>query len=178
MGIVSLKDFPWPETLEELSLISNEVMNPNDVAKCIVPLPKIKALWLNANPVVDQCSNFSSIADLMPTLEIINSKFTNTAGEWALMFYARESGAKSLEEIEHLTLRGRGLTYIKDIEVFDRLKNLKRLDLTDHPEFFMCIEKKEALEFQALIGIDREQKKGVTFVGQNHNITDVLPKFV
>lgn len=40
----------------------------------------------------------------------------------------------------------------------------------------MCIEKKEALEFQSLIGIDREQKKGVTFVGENHNIVDVLPR--
>ena len=93
------------------------------------------------------CSNFSSIADLMPTLEIINSKFTNQAGEWALLYYAREQGAKSLEEIQHLNLGGRGLTFIKDIALVDRLKSLKRLDLSDHPEFFMCIEKKEALEF-------------------------------
>jgi hypothetical protein len=54
-----------------------------------VPLPKIKALWLNANPVVSACSNFSSISELMPTLEIINSKFTNQAGEWALLYYAK-----------------------------------------------------------------------------------------
>jgi hypothetical protein len=44
-------------------------------------------------------------------------------------------------------LGGRGLTFIKDIGIVDRLKSLKRLDLSDHPEFFMCIEKKEALEF-------------------------------
>lgn len=68
------------------------------------------------------------------------------------------------------------MTYIKNIEVFDRLTNLKRLDITDHPEFFMCAEKKEALEFQALHGIDKEQKKGVTFVGQSHNIVDVIPR--
>lgn len=77
MGITSLKDFAWPETLEELSLIGNDVTNPNDVAKYIVPLPNIKALWLNANPVTTQCSNFSSISELMPTLQILNSKFTN-----------------------------------------------------------------------------------------------------
>ena len=47
-------------------------------------------------------------------------------------------------------MSGRGLTYIQDITLFDRLTNLKRLDLTDHPEFFMCAEKKEALEFAAL----------------------------
>lgn len=176
MGIESLAEFSWPETLEELSLIDNEIINPNDIAKYIVPLPKIKAMWFNANPVCDQCSNFSSIAELMPTLEIINSKFTNEAGEWAILFYAKDSGAKTLEEIEHLSLAGRGITYIKDISLFDRLTNLKRLDLTGHPEFFMCIEKKEALEFQSLIGIQKEQKQGVTFVGQNHNITEVLPK--
>ncbi len=157
-------------------MIGNEIINPNEVAKKILPLPNIKAMWFNANPVVTACSNFSSIADLMPTLEIINSKFTNQAGEWALLYYAREQGAKSLEEIEHLNLGGRGLTFIKDIALVDRLKSLKRLDLSDHPEFFMCIEKKEALEFQSLIGIDKEQKKGVTFVGQNHNIVDVLPR--
>jgi len=33
----------------------------------------------------------------MPKLEIINSKFTNQAGEWALLFYAKEQGATSLE---------------------------------------------------------------------------------
>jgi hypothetical protein len=53
-----------------------------------------------------------------------------------------------------LNLSGRGITYIKDINLFDRLTSLKRLDISDHPELLMCIEKKEALEFQALIGID------------------------
>lgn len=146
LNITSLKDFAWPETLEELSLIGNEITNPNDVANHIVPLSNIKALWLNANPVATQCSNFSSIAELMPTLEIINSKFTNQAGEYALLYYSRVQGAKTLEEIESLNLSGRGITYIKDISLFERLKNLKRLDISDHPELFMCIEKKEALE--------------------------------
>ena len=157
-------------------MIGNEIINPNEIAKIIVPLPNIKAMWFNANPVVNACSNFSSISELMPTLEIVNSKFTNMAGEWAILFYARDSGAKTLEEIESLNLAGRGLTYVKDLALFDKFTNLKRLDVSDHPEFFMCVEKKEALEFQALIGIDKEQKKGVTFVGQNHNIVDILPK--
>jgi hypothetical protein len=92
------------------------------------------------------------------------------------MFYARNQGAKSLEEIEHLILPGRGITYLKDLALFDRLTSLKRLDITDHIELFMCQEKKEALEFQATIGINKEQKTGVTFVGQNLSIHDVLPK--
>ena len=93
LGITSLASFSFPETTEELSLIGNEIMNPNDVAKFIVPLPNLKALWLNANPVVTQCSNFTSISESMPTLEIINSKFTNSAGEWALLYYSRQQGA-------------------------------------------------------------------------------------
>lgn len=142
----------------------------------MVNLPRLKAMWLNCNPVVEACSNFSTISELMPELEIINSKFTNRAGEWALLFYAREQGAKTLEEIKSLNLSGRGLTYIKDIGLFDRLTALKRLDLTDHPEFFMCAEKKEALEFAALQGINKEDKAGVKFMDQSHNITEVLPR--
>jgi hypothetical protein len=59
----------------------------------MVDLPRLKALWLNSNPVVEACSNFMTISELMPELEIMNSKFTNRAGEWALLFYAREQGA-------------------------------------------------------------------------------------
>ena len=32
LNIESLKEFAWPETLEELSLIDNKVYNPNDIA--------------------------------------------------------------------------------------------------------------------------------------------------
>jgi hypothetical protein len=63
---------------------------------------------------------------------------------------------------------------MKDMTIFSRMKNLKRLDISDHPEFFMCEEKKEALEFQALHGIDPEMKKKVTFVGQGSSIHDLL----
>lgn len=177
LGIESLKDFEWPETLEELDLMGNEVYNPNDIATYICPLPNIKAMWFNGCPVAEQCSNFTSIADSIPSLQIINSKFTNNAGEWAILFYGRASGAKTLEEIESLNLAGRGLTYVKDADLFDRLTSLKRLDISDHPEFFMCQEKVEALQFQSTIGINQEDKKGVTWVGQSHNIVDVLPKF-
>ena len=137
-GITSLSSFKWPETLEQLNLIDNQITNPNEIAKYIVDLPNIKALWLNSNPVVSACSNFSSIAELMPNLEIINSKFTNQAGEWALLFYSKDQRATRLEDIKHLVLSGRGITYIKDVELFDRLTSLKRLDISDHPELFMC----------------------------------------
>jgi hypothetical protein len=154
LGLDGIQQFEWPTTAEEISLFGNEIINPNDIATKLVELPTLKALWLNGNPVVDACSNFASIAELMPQLEILNSRFTNKAGEWALLFYARKQGAKSLEEIESLDLSGKGVTMLKDPSLFGRMNKLRRLDLTEHPEFFMCEERKEALEYQALHGIN------------------------
>jgi len=103
-GIESIPDMPhkgvFPDYVVELNLMDNEITNPNDVTKHIVDLPNLKAFWLNSNPVVESCSNFDAIAQLMPKLEIINSKFTHEAGEWALMFYARNYGYKTLAEVE------------------------------------------------------------------------------
>lgn len=77
LGIESIAKFPWPETAEEVNLMNNEIKNPNDIALYLVNLPKLKAMWLNGNPVVEACSNFMSISELMSELEICNSKFTN-----------------------------------------------------------------------------------------------------
>lgn len=96
-GLESIKQFEWPSTAEEISLFGNEVINPNDLAECLVPLPNLRALWLNGNPVVDACSNFDSIGELMPSLEILNSRFTTKAGEWTMLFYSRKQGAQSLD---------------------------------------------------------------------------------
>jgi hypothetical protein len=90
----------FPDYVEELNLMDNEIMNPNDITKHVVDLPNLKAMWFNRCPVVDSCSNFDQISQLMPKLEIINSMFTENAGEWALLFYARDYGAKSVEEID------------------------------------------------------------------------------
>lgn len=91
MNISTLMSLPqFPETIEQLSLFGNEIENPNDIAKKLVPLPNLRALWLNNNPVVDTCSNFSMIGSTMPALEILNSQLTNKAGEWAMHFYAKE----------------------------------------------------------------------------------------
>ena len=47
--------------------------------------------------------------------------------------------------------------------------NLRSLNLSNHPEFFMDEEKKEALKISALHGINPDDKKNVTFL--THNIT-------
>ena len=68
LEIEKLGEFAWPDTLEELSIVDNLVYNPKCIADHIVPLPNIKAMWFQFNPVAEQCSNFSSIAESMPTL--------------------------------------------------------------------------------------------------------------
>ena len=93
-------------------------MNPKFIVDCLVPLPNLKALWLNNNPVVDACSNFHAISELMPSLEICNSVLTAKAGEWAMLFYARDQGAKTLQEIRSLNLAGKGLLFLESTEVF------------------------------------------------------------
>jgi len=118
LGIEDLSTLPFPEQTVEVSLFDNEIMNPKFIVDCLVPLPNLKAMWLNNNPVVDACSNFHAISELMPNLEICNSVLTAKAGEWAMLFYARDQGAKSLQEIKSLNLAGKGLLYMESTEVF------------------------------------------------------------
>jgi len=94
----------------------------------------LKALWLNGNPVVSTCANFNLIGEHFPVLEVLNSKFTSKAGEWAIMYYGK---ADKYEEVEELDLSGKGVLYMKDISIFSKLTNLRRLDISDHPEFFL-----------------------------------------
>ena len=159
-ALESLKDLPnkgvFPERTEQISLMDNEITNPNEIAKNLVDLPNLKGLWLNRNPVATQCANFDAIAELMPALEIINSRCTAKAGEWAILFFAKDSGAKTLEEVTRLDLSGRGVVFMPAAEPFGRMKNLKYLDLSDNPEFFMTEEKEEQLQFAAMLGIDKE----------------------
>lgn len=86
--------------------------------------------------MVDACVNFNAIGEYIPALEIINSKFTSKAGEWSLLYYARDSGAKTLSEITKLDLSDKGVLAMKDLNLFSQLANLKEIDLSEHPEFF------------------------------------------
>jgi len=54
-----------------------------------------------------------------------------------MLFYARDQGAKELNEIKELDLTGKGILHMKDLSVFDEMTNLISLNLSDHPEFFM-----------------------------------------
>jgi hypothetical protein len=99
-------------------------------------LPYLKALWVQGNPVVENCVNFTHIGEYFPQLEVINSKFTSRAGDWAMLFYARDQkDAKTVEDIRTLDLTGKGLLYMKDISIFERMTACHTLDISGHPEF-------------------------------------------
>lgn len=91
-GIKSLKHIPFSQRAETISLFNNGIENPGEITSALTELPRLKALWLNGNPVVDNCVNFNQIGEFLPALEVINSKFTSRAGEWALLYYAKEQG--------------------------------------------------------------------------------------
>ena len=119
MEIDSVKKLPaFPDTTEEISLFGNKIHDPNDITDVLVPLPNLRGLWLNNNPVTTTCSNFNTIAEIMPKIEIINSQLTSKAGDWAMLFYARDQGAKSMDQIEVLDLTGKGVLYLQTTEVF------------------------------------------------------------
>lgn len=65
---------------------------------------------------------------------------------------------------------------MQSTEVFSKMTGLKRLDISDHPEFFMTEEAKEALEFKELLGISKEDKKKVTFSEHKTSVHDIIDK--
>ena len=115
-------------------------MDPNDVTKILMTLPNLRALWLNNNPVTTACSNFEIIGNHFDKLEIINSKLTTKAGEWAMLFYARDTGAKTVEEITTLDLSSKNLLMIEDISFMSKLTNLKTLDISDNLDMYKPAE--------------------------------------
>jgi hypothetical protein len=89
-GIASLAHLPFSPVAEQISLFNNNIENPGEITSYLLNLPNLKALWLQGNPVVEYCVNFNQIAELMPSLEVINSKFTALASDWAMLFYAKD----------------------------------------------------------------------------------------
>ena len=145
--IKTLKELKFRPEVEEISLFDNEIFDPNDVTQVLMALPNLKALWLNNNPVATSCSNFNIIGDHFDKLEIINSTLTCKAGEWAMLFYARDQGAKTLEEIRKLDLSGgKNLLVINDISFLKRMTNLKELDISGNIDMY---KPREMLENEA-----------------------------
>jgi tubulin--tyrosine ligase-like protein 12 len=119
-------------------------------------LPNLKALWLNENPVATNCANFNIIGDHFDKLEIFNSQLTSKAGEWAMLYYARDSGAKTLEEITSLDLSGKNLLMVEDISFLKKLTNLKHLDIGNNVDMYKPDAMLEAEAMQAAKGSGQE----------------------
>jgi hypothetical protein len=99
-------------------------------------LPYLKALWVQGNPVVENCVNFTHIGEYFPALEVINSRFTSRAADWALLFYARDqTDVKHVKDIRTIDLTGKGLLYMKDIKIFESMWECHTMDISGHPEF-------------------------------------------
>lgn len=58
-GIKTLKYLEFHEGTETISLFDNEIENPGDITSMLYVLPKLKAIWLQGNPVVENCVNFN-----------------------------------------------------------------------------------------------------------------------
>ena len=54
------------------------------------------------------------------------------------------------------------------------MTGLRKLDISEHPEFFMTPEMREAIEYKAKHGLAQEQKKDVEFQKENLTIHDIL----
>uniref|UniRef100_A0A2P2LZM1 Uncharacterized protein MANES_03G040400 n=1 Tax=Rhizophora mucronata TaxID=61149 RepID=A0A2P2LZM1_RHIMU len=79
----------YPE-LVALSLLGNKLENVETVVQEITKFKSLKALWLNNNPVLENCDDHMPymILEECTRLEIYNSCFTSNFGEWALGFCA------------------------------------------------------------------------------------------
>ncbi len=62
-GIKSLSHIPFSKRTEEISLFGNQIENPGEISGLVEQLPYLKALWVNGNPVVENCVNFNNIGE-------------------------------------------------------------------------------------------------------------------
>ncbi len=123
--------------------------------------------------MVENCVNFTHIGEYFPVLEVINSKFTSRAADWALLFYARDQpDAKTVEDIRTLDLTAKGLLYMKDLSIFERMKKMHTLDISGHPEFLMS--EQEIQEEEEKMKEGSPQRDEIEFTKRAHTIEELL----
>lgn len=169
-GIVGLQNIPFKEDATEISLFGNKISDPYTITDNLFKFTNLKALWLNDNPIEESCQNFDEIGEFLESLEIINSKFTSRAGEWALLFCAKDQNVEKLEDIEYLDLSSRDFLKMKDLVVLDRLTKLHTLDISDHTNLSKSLEEVKGTENKEFEG----QEFKVT--GYSFNLVQFLSK--
>jgi hypothetical protein len=55
------------------------------------------------------------------------------------MFYGKDQGG-AYEDVENLDMSGKGVLSMDNIDVFEKLVNLRTLDISEHPEFMLTDE--------------------------------------
>ncbi|WVZ55677.1 hypothetical protein U9M48_006308 [Paspalum notatum var. saurae] len=127
--------------LVALNLWGNKLQDPEKVVQEIKKCAKLKALWLNENPVLGKNID-KDVLDGLSGLEIYNSHFTSKAGEWALGFCADIVGADSptfsvectlLESIETIDLSDRGIHKLPEAFSPTKLPSLSKLNIRGNP---------------------------------------------
>ena len=164
-GIVSLENIPFKDNATEISLYGNRINDPYTVTDNLLKIETLKALWLNDNPIEETCHNFDEIGEYLKSLEIINSKFTSKAGEWALLFCCKDQKIDSLDKIYHLDLSSREFLKMKDLSIFEQITNLHTLDISDHKNLIKKSEEESK-------GTEEKEIEGQKFevTGHSHSL--------
>ncbi|VAH87061.1 unnamed protein product [Triticum turgidum subsp. durum] len=127
--------------LVALNLWGNKLQDPEKVMQEIGKCGRLKALWLNENPVLNQCTE-KDVLDGLPELEIYNSHFTRKAREWALGFCGDMVGAEnpclsvgniSLDNIVTLDLSDRSIHKLPEVFSSSKLSSLSNLNIRGNP---------------------------------------------
>lgn len=135
----------FPELIA-LSLCYNKLNDAETIIKEVVKFKHLRALWLNNNPVIQNCDDHVSdvIIQNCPRLEILNSSFTRKFTEWAVGFcggiYDKDTPGcghesdHSLKGLTSLDLSNRRIHSLHNKEFSpDALPSLSYLNLRGNP---------------------------------------------
>ncbi|XP_072978596.1 uncharacterized protein [Typha angustifolia] len=131
--------------LVALNLWGNKLQDADTVVQEITKCKRLKALWLNENPVLHSRGDTiaTAILDGIPGMEIYNSCFTNHFDKWALAFCGGIIGADSpdcdgesspsLEDIMILDLSNRCIHKLPESFSPVKMPALSNLNLRGNP---------------------------------------------
>lgn len=105
--------------LVALNLWGNRLQNADTVVQEVTKCKNLRAVWLNDNPVLENCGSFvaNAILEGISSLEIYNSCFTNNSSEWALGFCR---GIIGMDNPDFSTETASALEAITSLDLSDR----------------------------------------------------------
>lgn len=121
-----------------LSFYGNNIKDLNLVEHLCEKYTKIKALWLNENPISENRAVWDLIEKKFQNVEIFNSKFTKNAGLWAINYLIHGCDLSKMpekiqtEDVRLINLSDRDIFNFENFEVFKNFPKVKKLDLRGH----------------------------------------------